>query len=326
MAMGQTGSFVAASGEGRSQGVEVHLSDDGDRRVEDLAAILQRLVAAWFELGRGLIMLPPPMSPAGADVAQFEAFKPNAPANVSHAPGQYAGLYVETISQQLLALKALLNARALTVGPWPLVRAELELAGRVAWLLEPDLGPRSGERRVARFYLESVSSLQRGRFTAGKFDKAQAKKLKSERDGKIAEARSVFGVFAPDLSGINKIETWELRGEILPGLGAGVSKFVDLCLSTGAGLYDFLSDYSHPSLTATLLQTTAVDIGGVMIRPWLTTVDTVEEQVRLACIIFYKACHLLAGYYALDDSPLERWAASVPTDWFSDGVGAEVAP
>lgn len=321
--MGRIGSFVRGLWRRSfaSQGEESTLPDEGTRRVEDLATILQRLVDAWVEVGRGLSVVPPPTSPAGTYAAQFEAFKSDGPANLGHAPGQYSGLYVEAISQQLLALKALLKARAITVGLWPLVRAELELAGRVSWLLEPDLGPRSGERRVARFYLESVSSLQRERFTAGKFDKAQAKKLKSERDAKIFEARSVFGVFAPDLPGMDKIETWELHGEILPGLGAGALKFVDLCLSTGAGLYDILSDYSHPSLTAILRQTTAVDIGGITSRPWLTTLDTVQEQVRLACIISYKACHLLAGYYALDDSPLERWADSVPHSWFIAGVG-----
>lgn len=141
-----------------SQGEKPSLSDDGDRRVEYLAATLQRLVDAWFEVGRGLSVVPPPTSAAGTDAAQFAAYKPDGPANVGHAPGQYAGLYVDAISQQLLALKALLDAKALTVGPWPLVRAELELAGRVSWLLEPNLGPKSGERRVARFYLESSRS------------------------------------------------------------------------------------------------------------------------------------------------------------------------
>lgn len=265
--------------------------------------------------------MPPPTSPAGADAAQFAVSKPASPKNIGYAPGQYAGLYVEAMCQHLLALRALLNGDALTIGPWPLVRAELELAGRVAWLLEPALGPTSGERRVARFYLEATSSLQRERFTSGKFDNARARKLKRERDAKVVEARSVFGTFTPDLSGMGKIETWELHGEMMPGLGAGASKFVDLCLSKGAGLYDFLSDYSHPSLTAILRQTTAVDIEGITSRPWLTTLDTVEEQVRLACLIFYKACYLLVGYYALDESPLERWADTVPDAWFTAGIG-----
>lgn len=290
-------------------------------RIAELSAALERLVAAWFEVGHGLGVVPPPTSPAGADAVQFAVFKPDGPKNVGHAPGQYAGLYVEAIGQHLLALRALLDAKALTVGPWPLVRAELELAGRISWLLEPDLGPTSGERRVARFYLEAISSLQRERFTAGKLDKAQAKQIKRERDAKIAEAKSVFGTFAPDLSGMDKIETWELHGEMIPGLGAGATQFVDTCFAKGVGLYDFLSDFSHPSLTAIFRQTTKVDADGVTRRPWLTTLDIVEDQARIGCLILYRACQLLVGYHALDESPLERWADTVPTAWFTAGAG-----
>lgn len=284
--------------------------------------IVQRLVTAWFEVGSGLSVVPPPTSPAGADAAQFAVFKPDGPKNVGHAPGQYAGLYVDAMSQHLVALKALLDAKTLTVGPWLLVRAELELAGRVSWLLEPNLGPEPGERRVARFYLEAISSLQRERFTAGKLDRARAKQLKGERDAKIAEAKSVFGVFAPDLSGMDKVETWEIHGEKMLGLGAGATHFVDRCFTKGVGLYDFLSDFSHPSLTTILRQTTKVDTGGVARRPWLTALDIVEAQARIGCLIFYKACHLLAGHYALEPSPLENWAAAAPTAWFVDGSDA----
>lgn len=297
------------------------VSDNAGQRAAEVTLILQRLVDAWFEVGIGLSVVPPLTSPAGADAAQFAVFKPDGPKNVGHAPGQYAGLYVDAISQHLLALKALVDAKTLTVGPWPLVRAELELAGRVSWLLEPDLGPRSGERRVARFYLEAISSLQRERFTAGKLDKTRAKQLKRERDAKIAEAKSVFGVFTPDLSGMDKIETWEVHGEKMLGLGAGATHFVDTCFTKGFGLYDFLSDFSHPSLTAILRQTTKVDTDGVARRPWRTELDIVEAQARIACLIFYKACYLLAGYYALDESPLESWAETVPAAWFTDGLG-----
>ena len=186
--------------------------------------------------------------------------------------------------------------------------------------LEPDLGPKSGERRVARFYLEAIASLQRERFTAGKLDKTRAKQLKRERDARIAEAESVFGVFAPDLSGMDKIETWEMHGENMLGLGAGAAHFVDSCFTKGVGLYDFLSDFSHPSLTAILRQTPKVETDGVARRPWMTALDIVEAQARIGCLIFYKACYLLAGYYALDESPLERWADTVPAAWFTDGL------
>lgn len=69
-------------------------------------------------------------------------------------------------------------------------------------------------------------------------------------------------------------------------------------------------------------QTTKTEINGVTTRPWVVGLDVVEHQARLACLILYKACHLVAGYYDIDASALERWANSVPSTWFNEELGA----
>lgn len=294
----------------------VHVPEEVGVRLLSLAEHCRALVAAWFEIGPGLAVPPVETSPAGLDARQFRQFKADGPDNVEFGPGQQACLYVDAIGQQLLAIEALLRARRVVGALWPIVRAQLEVAGRVAWLLDPEVSARSGEVRVARLYLEVISSIQRERFTASKFSPPTAKKAKEQRDKRIAEARAIFGDFDLDLAAPQNMETWTIHDQKLPGLGAGVDLFIDLCLGGTKGLYDFLSDYSHPSLLTAARQTARVDAEGVSVRPWVIPGDVIEHQVRLACLILYKSCHLVAGYYALDDAALESWADTVPDTWF----------
>lgn len=197
-----------------------------------------------------------------------------APANVGYAPGQHAGLYVDAICEHLRAMEALIASKRVTVAPWPLVRAELELAGRIAWLLEPELGVRSGTRRVARFYLEAISSFQRARYTASR-TKSGAKPAKAQRDAMIAEARSVFNGLDLDLTSMDKIESWTIADEEYLNVGAATTLFGRLCFANAAGLYDHLSDYAHPSLVSVLRQTTKFDLEGITTRPWVVPDDVV---------------------------------------------------
>lgn len=290
--------------------------------LDAMAKACAGLNAAWVEVGAGLAAVPSPASSAGSDAIQFVESKPGGPTNIAFAPGQYAGLYVDGIGQHLLALETLVSAGRVTIAPWPLIRAELELAGRVAWLLEPDLGEQSGERRVARFYMELISSHQRERFTAGKLSRSREKEAKKARDAKLEEARSVFGSLELDFSSIDKIESWVISDESFKGLGEGARLFVQLCFLKSSGLYDFLSDYSHPSLTAFARQTSEIVSDGVTTRPWVVELDTVEHEVRLACLVFYKACQILAGYFNIEASALDRWAESVPPKWFNDELAS----
>ncbi|QXE31676.1 MULTISPECIES: hypothetical protein [Microbacterium] len=297
----------------------VDVPDELAAELDTYADLCHHLVLAWMEMARGLAVLPANGSPAATEARQFREAKPDAPANVEHGAGQRAGLYVDAISQQLLAVEALLRARRVAVALWPLVRAELEFAGRAAWLLDPRVQVEAGEVRVARLYLEAISSLRRERYTAGKFDRGHGNRAKVLRDTKIAEARAIFGETAVeiDLSSPDLIETWTVAGQGMASLGGAAASFADLCFEGKTKvLYDSLSDYSHPSLLTVDKQSIPIEIDGVARRPWTVGRGVVAWQVRLACLIFYKACHLVAGYYAIDDSALEQWADGVPPEWF----------
>lgn len=293
-----------------------------DRSLDTLADSCADIIRAWRQFGGlALAAAPKETSQLIADVRQFESFNGTSPKNVGRAAGQFAGLYVDVISQHVAAFESLVRARRLTVGPWPIVRAALEVAGRVAWLVEPSLGAQSGERRVARFYLESISSLQRDRYTRGRYDNAQANRAKKSRDVQIAEAVGIFDDVQLDLSSMESIERWTIHGEAYVGLGAGVQRFTDLCFTEARGLYDHLSDYAHPSLLATVRQTTPAERDGITSRPWTTPLATVEHQARLCCLVLYKAAHLIAEYYEADTAVLEDWADAAPAAWFNTTPG-----
>lgn len=296
---------------------ELIVPDEFGALMDQFAEICDRLIAACLEVAADSSSSLAPGSQIATESVVFRTAYPNAEKNVQYAPAHAATGYADLMRLQLAAISALLRAREVVGTLWPLVRAELEVAGRVAWLLNPTLDQPAGEVRVARYYLEAISSLQRARFTTGKYDRAAGKDFKTRRDTTIAAAKSLFPDLAMDLSTPDAIAGWVLRGEPMMGLGAGANLFAQLFLSgPGKALYDILSDYSHPSLVSIELQTRLVDDGEVASHPWVVPPETVEHQCRWACTILYKTWHLISAYLQLDVSPLERWADGVPEKWF----------
>lgn len=294
----------------------IHVTEEMAAELDAYADLCNRVVLAWMEMARGLAVHPAHDSLAARDAREFREAKPDAPANVEHGVGQQAGLYVDAIGQHLLAVEALLRAHRVALALWPLVRAQLELAGRIAWLLDPRVDEPAGEARVARLYLEMISSLQRERFTAGKHDRRAEKVAKRLRDEKVQEARSLFDVVEVNFTS-TEIGGWRIDSETLRGLGSAANDFAELAFNGNTkALYDWLSDYAHPSLLAVAKQTIPIEVDGVTRRPWVINWEVLTAQVRLACLIFYKACQFVGGYYAIDQSALERWAEGVEHAWF----------
>ncbi len=55
------------------------------------------------------------------------------------------------------------------------------------------------------------------------------------------------------------------------------------------------------------------------------TLGLLEWQARLACLTFFKAAQLVAGYHGVDEGPLNAWASAAPAEWFPpvDDGGSE---
>jgi hypothetical protein len=293
-----------------------------DALLDDLADQCRALVLAWHKLGRRLGEPRLAAAPAVRDEEFFLAAAPDAPAGLGAAPGVHAGLYVSSIGQHLKAVSVLLDAREVTVPLWPLVRAELEVAGRVGWILDPgDEGAAvNGMQRVARFYIESLSSIQRARYTAKRTRRAsEAKLLKEARTKLVAEIEGVFPHFEVPMDDLKLIEGWTIGSEENVGLGLAADNFARARLGGGRGMYDIQSDFSHPSLYHLGRATRYVDIGGMVELRYEIESATIEWQVQVACLVLYAAAHHLAGYYGLDGQELEDWAEACATrfaGWF----------
>jgi len=293
-------------------------SDDGGLGVAELADLCEALIAAWHHDAVLSASGAAPGSQADVDIAALlDLFPQGVPANVEHAHEQMSGRMVDAIVLLLQSVATLLRAQPLIMlGLWPLVRGEIEYAGRVAWLLEPFPEGGAGTRRMARALLEQLSGLQRQRFTAGKWSAAQAKKFKRNRDELLERVRGLFDDVYTPLEKPEQIEQWVIGGETMAPLGKAAKLFLTLNLSDGDAIYDVLSDNSHPSVISLALQSTVSDHDGVTIWSYPAIPAALNFQVRVGCIALYKAALTILNYFGFPSVALDQWAAEAPAHWF----------
>lgn len=290
--------------------------------MDEWARCARSLVAAWFEVGKqaGATAM---SGPRARDAHAFRKAVPAAPVNMEYAAGDCAGRYVDAIAQHLLSVATLFEARQVALSLWPLIRAELEIAGRVGWLLDPgtESEPVTADGRVARFSMELLASWYREGFTAKNLrNKHRERAAKAERDRQLDALGQVFRESHTNWRSPRDETKWNVGEENYLSLGRGVEKFAQVHFNGIHGLYDLLSDYAHPSPVRLSTQSRRQDDGtGVAVLSYELDRELLEWQVRLGCLILYKAAHLVAGYFALDDSPLESWAVAAPRNWFNDG-------
>jgi len=293
-------------------------SDDGDLSPAELANVCEALIAAWNQDAAPFAQGAAPGSAAALDVLAIrEAFPQGMPPNLEHAHGQMAGQMVNAISLQLQSVITLLRANPMIPpGLWPLVRSELEYAGRVAWLLESLPGEDAGTRRVARGMLEHLAALQRQRFTASKWDKPRAKQFKDKRDALLTRIGGLFDDIHTPMENPQQIDDWRIGGEAMMPLGRAVSLFLALNLTNGTALYDVLSDNSHPSGVSLAFQSIASDSAGVTSTIYPAIPRIINFQVRLGCITAYKSALTMLAYFGFPSTRLDQWADTAPSKWF----------
>jgi len=292
-------------------------SDDGDLSATELAEVCETLILAWDEDASRSRGGAASRSASDLDASSIRAsFPQSLPHNLEYAHGQMAGQMVSVIMLQLQSVVTLLRAEPMiSLGVWPLVRSEIEYAGRVAWLLEPFPGANVGRLRVARGMLEHLAALQRQRFTASKWNKPRAKQFKAKRDELLGRARGLFDDIHTPMEAPQQIDEWRLDTERMFSLGKSVSLFVEH-LSNGAALYDVLSDNSHPSVIALAFQSSLSDVDGVTSTTYPAIPRVINFQVRLGCLTAYKSAQLILGYHGFPTDSIDKWAADAPSLWF----------
>lgn len=284
---------------------------------ELLAEHCDSLISSWHQIGQQASAGASPGSPMFDETARVRRSYPDLPKNIEYAASQFSGEFVGAISLLLQSIATQLRAQPLvSISIWPLIRAELEYAGRIAWMLEPLQDSDVGLRRIARASLELLASLQREKYTANKHSKPLSRDRKKQRDDLLAQIRSIFDDVATPMETPSQIENWTIGGQQMMSLGKANDLFLKLNFESNKAIYDSLSDYSHPSVTALTRQSVAVESRGVTFRSYPQDVDLLDYQVRLGCLILYKAAYSIANYYGLDTEPLERWDKAAPQHWF----------
>jgi len=293
-------------------------TDDGDLSPAELAFVCEALIAAWHHDAAASAGGATPGSQAALDLAAVRKLFPDrTPASFEHAHEQMSGQMIDAIVLLLQSVSTQLRARqVITVSLWPLVRAEFEHAGRVAWLLEPFSDEDAGGRRMARALLEQLSAAQRQRFTNGKWNPARAKQFKTNRDELLDKIRILFDDVYTPMDRPEQIDKWRIGGEVMAPLGKAIELFLKRNFSNGDAIYHILSDYSHPSVISLALHSSASDEDGVTIWSYPPIPRVINFQARLACAALHNIALAILQYFGYPSIAIDRWASEAPPHWF----------
>lgn len=224
----------------RSRGPWVHCPDDIGDLVDALSTQSTALTAAWAGMARRLGAPAGSTAPVSYDERALFESHPDAPAGIVQAAGRSGAQYVDAAGQHVQAIGALLDARQVTLSIWPIVRAELETAGRVAWLLEPNTETTtvSVSQRVARVMMEGLASACRSRYTAKRMRGMgqRERDLKQARDRIRDDLVHLFPTARTEWTEPGQEQEWLVDGESYLALGAGAELFCRRWLGDARGL------------------------------------------------------------------------------------------
>ena len=149
------------------------------------------------------------------------------------------------------------------------------------------------------------------------------RRTKSEKEVKIARDQIRAGLLEiwPDArtewAKPGDEAEWLVHGQKFVGLGESNDLFIKIATPVARGLYDLLSDRSHPSLLSLDLQTEMIAADGVATQVYVVPRELTEWQTQLACLTLFKSMQMVASYHGLNDQALVEWGKSAPPEWFS---------
>lgn len=214
--------------------------------------------------------------------------------------------YLIEAAHEVRALGILLDAGVVTAALDPLVRAVVERAGRVKWILAQDVVP---EGRGARAGLEVGVSLAAYRQAAERAGapsstcKALTRRLQEHR----ARLEELFAVERPPSDPCDKaspvstdMTQWTAGQERYPGYVENAEYALEndnFSRRQGAAWYDHLSGFSHASV-AFSRELRGMDPDGVMTFTY--TFEDLEKAVRVAALGLLEAARYWMTYYDAD--------------------------
>ncbi|HEY5193485.1 MAG TPA: hypothetical protein VIJ39_06385 [Solirubrobacteraceae bacterium] len=274
---------------------------DFARRLDEFGELL----LTCREVTRALVIetqwRPAEGSPAAQDAEALAKREPPTPVVIPTV----LYIYVTTAGEHLGGLGALYERHEVVYPPGPLLRAAVEHCARALWVVQRDGVP--VEDRLARAFLEVLLSAEQAKRTAKHLEGKMSDLYRQERErfaGTRRMAEQVFGESILDEDGRHRI-----RGQHLPSPEECVGwmfGFLGQPLTDEAavGIYDFLSNLSHPTLYPHMQMWEQPQ------RPGLT-IDDHERRVRSAVAPFYNVLNMMISYNGWSSVCIDELRATV---------------
>jgi hypothetical protein len=215
-------------------------------------------------------------------------------------------LFLHVMEQYLAGITVLLRSHEVVFPLAPLVRSTLEIGGRVAWMLDPRV---YGRDRSARIFLVRLENLTRAKTTAISLGELQTASKRGQALHKLRKITLVEHYYPSEIKCLNSGEL-VLRKQRLVGLSAGMRYLDEVHWKnpSSGGMYDYLSDASHPTFHTAMemIQEGSVGASGEHSTPTysigLETVIYPYRLARAAAVTFLDTWLLLADYLGQEAS------------------------
>lgn len=263
------------------------------QRLEELA----RTLYAAREFKYSLSDLGPPREDSAAAHDSHAATQAFGNPTIGQRAYFLADVWLTEIAHHLGALGALYEQGEVVFAPLPLARTVLELAARVAYVLEPAT---STSERAARAVIEdgyaSEAMAKAEKRSHGKTTLYQD--LRNRVAALRTEVETVFGS-AP----VGGPHEWEVEGQRFIGPSESIRRFGDIQQAgrVHEGIYDRLSTHAHPSLGALLFFDKDDDGRPTGIRIQQEETEAIAQN---SLAFFYQAAKHFVSYAGWEPDPL----------------------
>lgn len=274
----------------------------------DFAGRLDELSEVFFEcrdVTRALVVdmqwRPAEGSPAAQDAAALSKREPPTPGVMPAV----LYIYVVTAAEHFGGLGALYRQHEVMYPPGPLFRAVVEHCARALWVLQQGDAP--VDDRLARAFLEMLYGAEQAKRTAGHLEGKQSELYRQEAERFTSMRTMAEQVFAEQI--LDKDGRHRIRSMYLPGLEECVGwmfRFLARPMTDEAaiGIYDFLSNLSHPTLYP------HTQMWEKSISPGLT-IDDHERRAAAAVGPFYNLLSMVTSYNGWPDTRHDELTATL---------------
>lgn len=210
--------------------------------------------------------------------------------------------YSSAVRRHARGIAALVSEREPFLSPWPVLRAQLEFAGRMAWILEPFDVDESGEpmgiparRRAGRYFLDALASACYRRKALAEMKSRHKTSAKREREHLHAEVVRLFETACTWEQPGSEL-TWSIDGDRYASLARGAQLYARHLQPGLDGLYDALSGYSHPSIRFLDEGLDEDRVEDWRFLHWRIEPEIVAKQVHYAGSFAFQSARLLLSH------------------------------